>query len=59
MLLGAYFNISLPFIYTVLIRDKNLFFLLVVNALTSLPFMFMMSMMDVTLKPFRLNEVVW
>jgi len=39
-------------------RDKNLFFLLVVNALTSLPFMFMMSMMDVTLKPFRLNEKI-
>jgi hypothetical protein len=39
-------------------RDKNLFFLLVVNALTSLPFMWEMSLMDVTLKPFRLNEKV-
>jgi len=42
----------------VALRDSNLFLLLLVNALTSLPFMWMMSLMDVTLKPFRVNEKV-
>ena len=41
----------------VFIRDRNLFYLLLVNGLTSLPFMWEMSLMDVTLKPFRVNEV--
>ena len=35
-----------------------MFYLLLVNGLTSLPFMWEISLMDVTLKPFRVNEVL-
>eukprot|EP00092_Neocalanus_flemingeri_P029712 GFUD01032260.1.p1 GENE.GFUD01032260.1~~GFUD01032260.1.p1 ORF type:complete len:520 (+),score=131.72 GFUD01032260.1:239-1798(+) len=42
----------------VALSDKNIILLLLVNGLSSLPFMWMMSLMDVTLKPFGINEKV-
>jgi len=42
----------------VALKDRNMIFLLLVNGLTSLPFMWEMSLMDVTLKPFSVNEKV-
>jgi len=42
----------------VALMDKNIIFLLLVNGLISLPFMWELSLMDVTLKPFKVNEKV-